>query len=323
MDIRLSRRSLLSAIPSTLLALLLATCATTQVGAPATTAPAATVTASPATAAFPTTVVDFQGRSTAIAKRPERIVSVGPSNTEFLFALGAGDRVVGVDDFSDQPAEALKKEKVGGVKVSVEKVVSLRPDLVVIVKLSDGTIERLAAAGIAVVVVDPQGLSDVPRSAVILGTAVGANGQRLASEIEARVDAVRAKTSALSPRPRVFHEVDASDPSKLFTVGPGSFIAELIEVAGGSNVAARAASAYPQISSEEIVRSDPEVIVLGDADYGVTAEQVAARQGWSGISAVRTGRIYPIAAGLVSRPGPRVGEAAEAYAKLLHPQLFR
>src|SRR5438874_7100138 len=114
--------------------------------------------ASPSAAAFPASVTDFQGRSVAIPKRPERIVSIGPSNTEFLFALGAGDRVIGVDDFSDEPAAAKAKEKVGGVKVNLEKVVSLHPDLILTIKFSDGTIEKLAAQAIPVLVVDPIGL---------------------------------------------------------------------------------------------------------------------------------------------------------------------
>lgn len=315
MDI--TRRGLLGL----LLLLLLASCATApSVGAPTIVPSAAVATVAPA---FPRSVSDFQGRPTLIAKPPERIVSIGASNTEFLFALGAGDRVVGVDDFSDFPAEAKKKDKVGGVKVNVEKVVSLRPDLVLSIKISDGSIERIAAAGIAVVVVDPVGLADVYRSAVLIGTAVGADGQRLAADLERRVDAVRARTSSLSPKPRVFHEVDASDPAKPFTVGPGSYLSELIAVAGGANIADRAPSAYPQLSLEEVVRADPQVIVLADADYGVTAEQVASRPGWSGITAVREGKVFGISDSLVSRPGPRVAEAAEAYAKLLHPPLRR
>lgn len=286
-----------------------------------TTAATATTIATPA--AFPATVTDFQSRSVTIAARPARIVSVGPSNTEFLFALGAGDRVVGVDDFSDQPAAATKLEKVGGVKVNLEQVVSLKPDLVVTVKFSDGTIERLAATGVPVLVVDPQSIGDVSRTAILLGRAVGASGDRLATDIDAKLQQVKQKVAGASGRPRVFHEVDASDPTKPFTVGPGSFIQDLITLAGGVNIAAGAGSAYPQISVEEVVRSDPEVIVLGDADYGTTAEQVAARPGWSGISAVKSNRVLPIADSLVSRPGPRVGDAAEAYAKLLHPELYR
>jgi iron complex transport system substrate-binding protein len=279
-------------------------------------------TAAASAAAFPVTVTDFQGRSVAIATKPGRIVSIGPSNTEFLFALTAGDRVVGVDDFSDQPAAAKSKEKVGGVKVSLEKVASLKADLIVTVKFSDGTLERLAALAPAVLVVDPQSLGDAAKTALLLGRAVGADGAKLATDIDARVNAVRTKTGT-APRPRVFHEVDASDPAKLFTVGPGSFIDELIAVAGGANVAAKASGAYPQLSLEEIVRADPEVVVLGDADYGVTPDQVAARPGWSAIKAVKDRKIFPIADSLVSRPGPRLGEAAEAYAKLLHPELYR
>jgi iron complex transport system substrate-binding protein len=254
---------------------------------------------------------------------PQRIVCLTAETTEIAFALGAGDRVVGVDDFSNFPAEALSKEKVGGVKVSLEKVVSLRPDLVVTVKFSDGTIEGIAASGIPVLVIDPQRLLDVPRTAVVLGTAVGADGQALASDIERKLEALRARTASISPKPRVFHEVDASDPAKPFTVGPGSFIHELIELAGGTNIAARTGSAFPQLSVEEIVSADPEVIVLGDSDYGVTKEQVAARPGWSGVTAVRTGRVAAISGDLVSRPGPRVVEAAELYAKILHPAVFR
>ncbi len=285
--------------------------------------PTLTVAPTGSPAAFPVTIRDFQDRATVIKSRPERIVSIGPSNTEFLFALGAGERVVGVDDFSNFPAEASSREKVGGVKVSLEKVVSLRPDLVVTVKFSDGTIEGIAASGIPVLVIDPQRLLDIPRTAVVLGTAVGADGQALASDIDRKLEALRARTASITPKPRVFHEVDASDPAKPFTVGPGSFIHELIEIAGGTNIAARTGSAYPQLSVEEIVSADPEVIVLGDADYGVTAEQVAARPGWSGVTAVRTGRVLPVSGDLVSRPGPRVVEAAELYAKILHPGVFR
>src|SRR6266550_4779655 len=220
-----------------------------------------TVTASPSAAAFPTSITDFQGRSVAISKRPERIVSIGPSNTEFLFALGAGERVVGDDDFSDQPAAAATKDHVGGVKVNLEKVVSLKPDLIVTVKFSDGTIEALSQTSATVIVVDPQGLADVTRTAALLGKAIGADGDGLAKDIQSKLDAVKAKTAS-APKVRVFDEEDASDLTKLYTVGPGSFINDLITLAGGTNIAAAAKSAYPTISTEEVVKADPEVIVL-------------------------------------------------------------
>jgi iron complex transport system substrate-binding protein len=285
--------------------------------------PQPTAVATATAAAFPTTVTDFQNRSVTIPKRPERIVSIGPSITEFVFALGAGARVVGADDFSDEPAAAKQLEKVGGIKVNFEKVVALRPDLVLSVKFSDGTIEKLASAGLLVLVVDPQSAGDVARTAILLGRAVGSDGDTLARDIQKRVDDVRAKTAAATTKPRIYHEIDASDPTKIFTVGPGSYIHDLIEIAGGQNIAARATSAYPQLSAEEILRSDPEIIVLAAADYSAKPEQVAARAGWAAISAVKNKRIVTIAPNLINRPGPRVGEAAEAYAKLVHPELFR
>ncbi|MEX2046565.1 MAG: cobalamin-binding protein [Chloroflexota bacterium] len=285
---------------------------------PGTPAPPPTSTVAPTatSAAFPVTVTDFQGTSVVVPKRPERIVSIGPSITEFLFALRAGDRVVGVDDFSDQPAAATTKEKVGGVKPNVEKIVALGADLVLSLRISDGSLERIAAQGIPVIVIEPKSLSDAARTAVLVGTAIGADGATLARSIDEGIAAVRAKAAGVAKK-RVFHEVDASDPTKLFTAGPGSFIHELIELAGGINVAARAASPFPQLSAEEVIRADPEVIVLGDAGYGVTVEQVLDRPGWSSITAVRTMRIVPVDPNLMHRPGPRIVEAAEAYLRII------
>jgi iron complex transport system substrate-binding protein len=281
--------------------------------------PSPSVTASP----FPATLSDFQNRSVTVPARPERLVSIGPSITAFLFALGAGPRVVGVDDFSDEPAEAATRDHVGGIKVNFEKVVALKPDLVFTVKFSDGTIEKLQAASLNVLVVDPQSVSDVAKTATLLGKAVGADGEGLARSIQQRVDAVKTKTSNVTTRPRVYHEIDASDPAKIFTVGPGSYINDLIDIAGGANIAARAASAYPQLSAEEILKTDPEIIVLAADAYSPKPGDVAARQGWSVIAAVKSGHIFTIDPNLINRPGPRVGEAAEAYAKLVHPELFR
>jgi iron complex transport system substrate-binding protein len=295
-------------------------------GTPTALAPGSpTASAKASAGAFPASVTDFQNRSVSISKRPERIVSIGPSNTEFLFALGAGDRVVGTDDFSDEPAAAMTKEHVGGVKVSLEKVVSLKPDLIVTVKFSDGTIEALSQGTAAVLVVDPQNAADVARTATMLGQAIGANGAKLAADIQAQIDAVKAKT-ATAAKPKVFHEIDASDLTKMYTVGPGSFIDDLIKLAGGTNIAAAAKTQYPTISAEEVVRADPEVVVLADASFGTTAEQVAGRPGWSALSAVKNKRVYAVAPAfdnLFNRPGPRLGQAAEEYAKLVHPELYR
>ncbi|MGH2378542.1 MAG: ABC transporter substrate-binding protein [Candidatus Limnocylindria bacterium] len=315
MDI--TRRSLLGTLSALLISSLVVACGGGQTTPTPSATPQQGVAASPTpTLAFPVTVTDFQGKSVVIPKRPERIVAIGPSNTEYLFALGAGDRVVAVDDFSDEPPAAKAKEKIGGVKPNVEKIVALRSDLVVSLLISDGSLERIAAQGIPVLVISPTGIADVSRTAVLLGTAIGADGAKLASSIDEGLAAVRAQAASV-PKKRVFHEVDASDPTKLFTAGPGSFIHELIELAGGINVAATAASPFPQFSPEEIIHADPEVIVLGDAGYGVTVEQVRTRPGWSAITAVRNGRIVPVDPNLMHRAGPRIVEAAEAYLRII------
>jgi iron complex transport system substrate-binding protein len=272
---------------------------------------------------FPVTLTDFQNRPVEVRAQPQRLVSIGPSITAFLFALGAGPRVVGVDDFSDEPAEAATREHVGGIKVNFEKVVALKPDLVFSVKFSDGTIEKLQSASLNVLVVDPQTVGDVATTARLIGQAVGADGEGLAASIKQKVNAVKTKTASATTRPRVYHEIDASDPAKIFTVGPGSYINDLIDIAGGMNIAARAASAYPQLSAEEILRSDPEIIVLAADAYSSKPGDVVSRQGWSIIAAVKNSRIFTIDPNLINRPGPRVGEAAETYAKLVHPELFR
>jgi cobalamin transport system substrate-binding protein len=301
----------------TFLAVLLLTLSACGGAVPNTSSPA--VPASP----FPATLIDFQNRSVTVPARPERVVSIGPSITAFLFALGAGPRVVGVDDFSDEPAEAASREHVGGIKVNFEKVVALKPDLVLSVKFSDGTIEKLQSASLNVLVVDPQTVGDVSTTARLIGQAVGADGEALAASIKQKVNAVKTKTAGASARPRVYHEIDATDPAKIFTVGPGSYINDLIDIAGGTNVAGRASSAYPQLSAEEILRSDPEIIVLAADAYSSKPGDVVARQGWSIIAAVKNNRIFTIDPNLINRPGPRVGEAAETYAKLVHPELFR
>lgn len=299
------------------LALLAGACASAPAAQPSPASAASPASASPTQEpAFPATVTDFQGKAITISAKPARIVSIGASTTEFLFALGAGDRVVGVDDFSDEPAAARSKEKVGGVKPNVEKIVALRPDLVVSIRISDGSLERIAAQGIVVLLVDPQSIADATRTAELLGTAIGADGKGLARRIQDGIDSVRSKAAAL-PKKRVFHEVDASDPTKLFTAGPGSFIHDLIGIAGGINIAASSASPFPQLSAEEVIRQDPEVIVLGDAGYGTTVEQVQSRPGWASITAVRTKRIVPVDPNLLHRPGPRLAEAAEAYFRII------
>jgi iron complex transport system substrate-binding protein len=145
----------------------------------------------------------------------------------------------------------------------------------------------------------------------------------LVQSLKARVAAVDAKLAAISEKPSAFYELDATDVSKPYTAGPGTFIDLLIQRAGGTNVASTLKDKYPQVSLEELVVLDPEIIILSDSAYGETPEKVAARPGWSTLAAVKNGRVYPFDYHLLSIPGPRLVDGLEQLAKLLHPDLFK
>jgi iron complex transport system substrate-binding protein len=275
----------------------------------------------------PVSVVDDAGRTVEIAKTPQRIISLAPSNTEILFALGLGDKVVGVTDFCDYPEEAKAIEKVGGIEPNMEKIVALKPDLVLAIGGSPAQVEKateMEKLGLAVLVLEPADIEGIMANIELVGKATGAEKEasELVAEMRKRLNNITAKTKGAKSKPKVFFELDATDPSKPYTPGPGSFIDALITLAGGSNIGASAKMQWAQLSTEEIIAQDPEVIVLGDANYGVTAEMVKARPGWSVITAVKNGAIYPIDDVLISRPGPRIIDGLEALARIIHPELF-
>ena len=171
---------------------------------------------------------------------------------------------------------------------------------------------------------DVRGVADSIRA---LGAAVGLEqaADELAADLEEQIERVVETVAGAASRPRVFHELDATDPSKPFTVGPGNFVHDLLTLAGGENVFADAPSPFPQVGFEEILARNPEAIVLADAPYGTTAASVKERIGWEALDAVASGRILEVTEELgdqMSRPGPRIGQALEALARFLHPDLF-
>ncbi|MDI3280767.1 MAG: cobalamin-binding protein [Bacillota bacterium] len=301
-----------AALPGRLLLLLLLLCgAALRAGAPAAQAGAA--------ATFPLAVTDDWGRRVVLPAPPQRIVSLAPSNTELLFALGLGPRVVGVTTWCNYPPEAQKREKVGDVRVNEEKVVALRPDLVV----ADGNLQpeaarRLEALGLPVLVVAPRDLAGVFRALELLGRAGGREreARELATHLRARVERVQARVEALkrgrhTPPLRVLVLVD---PDHLYAAGPGTFLDELVRLAGGTNVAAQAGVPWPQLSEEEIIRGDPEVILV----TGGSREAVLRRRSWRYLAAVRTGRIYELDPDRFSRSGPRLVDALEELVEVLY-----
>lgn len=277
--------------------------------------------------ASPLTVVDDTGRSITLDGPPKRIMSLTPSNTEILFALGAEDRIVAVDQWSNFPPAAKAKPRVAPLHPSLEQIVSFSPDLILSTHGGAEPLLPLERQEIQVMIFAPRTLDDIYRNILLMGRIVGAEAraERLVWSMRQRVAAVVAKVRD-APRPKVFIELDASDPSRPFTAGPGSFMDVLIQLAGGANVAARSRMAWPQFSLEELIRADPDLIILGDALAPMnsqTPELVARRPGWSHLRAVRRGTIFPIDSDLISRPGPRIVEGLELLARLLHPDRFQ
>lgn len=288
---------------------------------------AATAWASPASAAadaFPRTVVDDEGTEVVIESFPERIISLSPANTEIVFALGAGDRLVGGTDFDDVPPEAAELPDVATFTgVILEQVVELAPDVV----LAAGNfftppddIARMRELGYPVVVVYAPDVPTVLRDIELIGAAIGASAEAeaMTAGMQAQLDAIAAAAAGIGTTPRTFYQI-GSEP-EIYAPAPGSFVADMVSRAGGDPVTTSDPSVFA-IPLEELILADPEVIVVGDANYGVCPADVAARPGWSEMTAVLEGAIRPVDDVPITRPGPRLAEGLAYLARAIHPEL--
>ena len=278
----------------------------------------------PVFAGFPVTVVDDVGLSSLIPKAPVRIVSLGPSNTEILFALGLGPRTVGVTSYCNFPAEAKKKEKTGDfMSPNLELILSLKPDLVL---CSGGVQKELALKlknlNIPAVTLYPKDLKQVLDGISLVGRATGREetASIYMETLNVRIAAVKAKVKSAA-KPKVYLEI-WNQP--LTTSGKISFVNELITLAGGANIFGELEQTFPSVGGEEILNRDPDIIVTAYMDKaGKIKADLIKRPGWGNIKAVKTGRIYDeINSDLLLRSGPRLVDGIEALAKKFHPELF-
>jgi len=257
-----------------------------------------------------------------------RVVSLAPSNTEILFAIGAGSQVVGRDQLSDFPDGAKNVTDIGSTfdALNTELIVSLKPDLVLAAEINTPEqVKQLEGLGLTVYYLkNPLSLEEMYSNLEIVAQLTGHEQEAvtLIESLKKRVAAVDEKIAPISSRPNVFYELDGTDPAKPYTAGKGTFITQLIDRAGGHNIASDL-DGYPQMSLEQVVAGDPAFIILGDARYGVTPESIAQRPGWADLSAVKNRQVVPFNDDLVSRPGPRLVDALEELAKLLRPELFQ
>ena len=279
------------------------------------------------------TLVDTMGNVVTLTSPPERIVSLAPSNTEMLFAVGAGSNVVGVTNFCNYPynftawTEAGNMTSIGSYwRPSVEPIVALEPDLVLASSGSLDTAENLKSLGYKVLVLEAKTIDGVLQDLLLVGRATGNDVEAgiVVSEIRQRIDTVANQATAAATTPKVYHEI-WNEP--IMSAGPGTFIHELITLAGGENIFGDATTSWPTASSEVIVEKNPDVMFfpnmyMGQENFYVTLEVVKDRPGWSSITAVKNNAIYEISADIISRSGPRLVDALEAIAKMVHPEIF-
>lgn len=262
-----------------------------------------------------TEVTDERGVTTRWAAPPQRIVSLLPSLTETVCELGACHRLVGVDRYSNWPAEVRRLPQLGGgIDPSVEAVVALRPDAVLLAD-SSRAVDQFRALGLKVVVLEPKNLADVQRVLRQVGQLLGidpAEPQRVWRRIDAGVSAAAQSLPARVRQTRVYFEVNNAP----YGAGEASFIGETLSRLGARNILPASMGPFPRVNPEFVVRSNPDLIMVGDQNFGGMAQ----RPGWSGIRAVRENRLCvfpPEQSDVLVRPGPRMAEAARLMADCL------
>ena len=277
----------------------------------------------------PIEITDGLDRRVSLPAPAQRIVSMAPSNTEILFAIGAGGQVVGRDEFSDFPTQASSIPSIGGGfgDYNNEAIVNLQPDLVIAAEINTPEqVKALEDVGVTVFyLANPTSLDGLYSNLTTVAQLTGheTEAAKLVDSLKARVSAVAEKISQVSEHPRVFYELDATDPNAPYTAAGGTFIDTLIGMAGGENIAHDMDGQYVQVSGEELLIRNPVIILLGDAAYGITPQMVIARPGWEAIDAVKNQKIFEFDDDLVSLPGPRLVDGLETLAKILHPELFQ
>jgi iron complex transport system substrate-binding protein len=283
---------------------------------------------------IPVSVIDDVGRNVTIVNYPpERIVSLAPACTEILFALDLGNKVVGVDTYSDYPLAVKERIKTGQLttvgsfaEISVELVIGLHPDLILATGGVQRTVvENLEERGQTVIVLYPKNFEDVLEDILLVGKVTGrmSKAEALVAEIQQKAQEIANKTKNAT-KPRVY--VECFFDGGYWSFGAESYVNELISMAGGINVFAGFPGNYIAVSTEVVVKADPEIIIISKGamatSCGLTPETIKVRPGWDVISAVKSNRIYEVEESIMVRGGPRLIEALEEIAKIIHPELF-
>ena len=275
----------------------------------------------------PIVIIDDLGEEIVLEEPAQAVISISPSLTEILFGIGAGESLIGRDSNSTYPEAALGAQDLGGMwdGIPVEDILAMEPDLILAGEIySADAIAELRNLGLAVYWQanpdDFEGLYDNIRDISVL-TGTEDKAEDLIVSLTARVAEMDGKLAAVDTSPLVFYELDASEPANPYTPGADTFISYVIGRAKGVNLGDSLEGEWVQVSSEELVAQDPDVILLADALYGVTPESVGERAGWGEITAVVDGEVYPFDPFILSVPGPRLVDGFEQVAGILHPEI--
>jgi cobalamin transport system substrate-binding protein len=268
---------------------------------------------------FPLTVTQSDGQELTLSAAPQRIVSLSTHATEIWCAIGGGDQLVAVELSANCPLETGAKPELDAYEPNLESIASYQPDLVYVFIDANGVVGALRRLEIPVLFLElPITMDEVLQHVRLLGRVAGRSeeAEEVAASMQSRVDSIEGQTPGSNDGPRVFHELDPN----YFTAAPNTFIGDMYSRLRAKNIAEGASDEYPQLSAEEIVRRDPQVIVFVDEIAGVSAATIGARPGWEQLSAVKSGRICAVDSAVLSVPGPRIVDGFEAIARCLYPE---
>jgi iron complex transport system substrate-binding protein len=277
------------------------------------------------TSAFPVTIKDALDNEVTIEKKPERIVSLIPSNTETAFSLGLDKEIVGVNDYDNYPEAATKREKIGGMEFNVEKIISLNPDLVLAhesgAHSSKDGLQQIKDTGIKVLVVnDATSFAQVYHSINMIGSATGKKeeAEKIIEDMKTKIEEIKNKAAeARSNKKTVFIEV--APAPEIYTTGKNTFMDEMLHIINANNAAGNQAG-WVKMDQEAIIKTNPDVIISTTPD---TAKQILTRKGWSSIKAVKDQQVFEVNTDIVTRSGPRLAEGVEELAKAVYPEIFK
>lgn len=277
---------------------------------------------------FPVTFTDDAGREVTIETEPQSIVSIQASNTEMVFALGLGDKVIGVSDYCNYPAEVLEIEQVGAQDINVELILTLLPDVALVTDYHYTNYPEILAqfeeAGIKVIVTgSASSFADVYSMIEMIATATGSQvtGEEIISDMKQRLSVIKEKAASVIDKKKVWVEV--SPAPDIYTTGKNTFMHEMLESLQAIN-AAEAEDGWVKLTEEEIVKLDPEVVITTYGYYvDNPREEVLSRDGWAEVPAVKNQQVFDVDNDTVTRPGPRLIEGVETLAKFIYPEIFK